>query len=332
MHPADLTEARAADGCADAAVGRFGRLDGLVHAAGIVRRGEDIRTTTDDQWAEMRDINLDATFRGPGRACARWCPGAAGRSCSSAASSRRWAPGYASYCAVKGAVEALVRALAVDFGPSGIRVNSLTPGLVQTPLADVDRPDFDDQIETIAARLPLRRIGQPDDMAGLAVFLLSDDSAWMTGQSLVVDGGYTVQRSGAHSTRNRRLRASGDLFAEGVPRPGSGHGWGTRCRGRCAAVSDPRSTASKRYSIQLRTRRDDVKGRAVPVAVRPAQPLVIVAETVGPASRRPAVPPPRCSPPTQGPGDCRRRSTASCRARKHHAAAWCGHRRTAATR
>ena len=86
-----------------------------------------------------------------------------------------------------------MRALAVDFGPSGIRVNSLTPGLVQTPLAYVDRPDFDDQIEAIAGRLPLRRIGQPGDLAGPAVFLLSDDSAWMTGQSLVVDGGYTVQ-------------------------------------------------------------------------------------------------------------------------------------------
>ena len=94
---------------------------------------------------------------------------------------------------MKGGVEALVRALAVDFGPSGIRVNSLTPGLVQTPLAYVDRPDFDDQIDAIAARLPLRRIGQPDDLAGPAVFLLSDDSAWMTGQSLVVDGGYTIQ-------------------------------------------------------------------------------------------------------------------------------------------
>ena len=94
---------------------------------------------------------------------------------------------------MKGGVEALVRALAIDFGPSGIRVNSLTPGLVQTPLAYVDRPDFDDRIEAAAAGLPLRRIGQPEDMTGPAVFLLSDDSAWMTGQSLVVDGGYTIQ-------------------------------------------------------------------------------------------------------------------------------------------
>ena len=64
---------------------------------------------------------------------------------------------------------------------------------MQTPLAYVNRPDFDDQIDAIAALLPLRRVGQPDDLAGPAVFLLSDDSAWMTGQSLVVDGGYTIQ-------------------------------------------------------------------------------------------------------------------------------------------
>src|SRR6516162_4480737 len=194
VHPADLTEADAADGCAAVAVGRFGRLDGLAHAAGIVRRGEDIRNTTDQQWSLMRNINLDATFR-LARACLReMVPQRSGSVVLVGSQlAQVGAPGYASYCAVKGGVEALVRALAVDFGPSGIRVNSLTPGLVQTPLAYVDRPDFDDQIETIAGRLPLRRIGQPGDMAGPAVFLLSDDSAWMTGQSLVVDGGYTAQ-------------------------------------------------------------------------------------------------------------------------------------------
>jgi len=193
-HPADLIERNAADGCAAAAVGRFGRLDGLVHSAGIVRRGEDIRDTTDEQWSLMREVNLDATFR-LARACLReMVPQGSGSVVLIGSQlAQVGAPGYASYCAVKGGVEALVRALAVDFGPSGIRVNSLTPGLVQTPLAYVDRPDFDDQIDAIAARLPLRRIGQPDDMAGPAVFLLSADSAWMTGQSLVVDGGYTVQ-------------------------------------------------------------------------------------------------------------------------------------------
>jgi NAD(P)-dependent dehydrogenase (short-subunit alcohol dehydrogenase family) len=81
----------------------------------------------------------------------------------------------------------------VDYGPSGIRVNALSPGVVASPMAYVDRPDFDDQADAIAARLPLRRIGRPEDMAGPAVFLLSDESSWMTGQSLVVDGGFTIQ-------------------------------------------------------------------------------------------------------------------------------------------
>src|SRR5712691_11639642 len=193
-HAAELTDHSAADECVAAAVSRFGRLDGLVHAAGIVRRGEDIRDTTDEQWARMLDVNLDASFR-LARACLRvMVPNRAGSIVLIGSQlALVAAPGYASYCAAKGGVEALVRALAVDFGPSGVRVNALTPGIVATPLAYVDRPDFDDQIEAIAARLPLRRIGQPEDMAGPTVFLLSDDSSWMTGQSLVVDGGFTIQ-------------------------------------------------------------------------------------------------------------------------------------------
>ena len=193
-HAADLRSATGADACVAAAISAFGRLDGLVHSAGIVRRREDIRDTTDQQWAEMISANLDSSFR-LARACLRvMVPRGAGSIVLVGSQLAHVAsPGYASYCASKGGVEALVRALAVDFGPSGIRVNSLTPGVVATPLAYVDRPDFDDQVEAIAARLPLRRIGQPEDLAGPAVFLLSDDSAWMTGQSLVIDGGFTIQ-------------------------------------------------------------------------------------------------------------------------------------------
>jgi NAD(P)-dependent dehydrogenase (short-subunit alcohol dehydrogenase family) len=191
---ADLTSPAAADECVAAALRSYGRLDGLLHAAGIVRRKEDLRETTDQQWAHMLQVNLDATFR-LARACLRAMEPRRSGSIVLVGSQLAHvaAPGYASYCATKGGTEALVRALAVDFGPSGIRVNSLTPGVVRTPLAYVDRPDFDDLIEATAARIPLRRIGQPEDMTGPAVFLLSDESSWMTGQSLVVDGGYTIQ-------------------------------------------------------------------------------------------------------------------------------------------
>jgi NAD(P)-dependent dehydrogenase (short-subunit alcohol dehydrogenase family) len=193
-YPADLTVPGAADECVAAAVSAYGHLDGMLHAAGIVRRKEDIRDTTDEQWARMIGVNLDASFR-LARACLRVMEPRRSGSIVLVGSqlAEVAAPGYASYCASKGGVEALVRALAVDFGPMGIRVNSLTPGVVATPLAYVDRPDFDDLADSIAARIPLRRIGQADDMTGPAVFLLSDESSWMTGQNLVVDGGYTIQ-------------------------------------------------------------------------------------------------------------------------------------------
>ena len=101
-------------------------------------------------------------------------------------------PGYATYCAVKGGVVAFARALAIDGGPLGVRVNVVSPGVVQTPMAYVDRPDFEEAAPAIAARHPLRRIGQPEDMAGAAVFLLSDDAGWMTAQTMIIDGGFTA--------------------------------------------------------------------------------------------------------------------------------------------
>ena len=194
VHAADLVAPGAPEAAIAVAVERLGRLDGVVHAAGTVRRGEDIRETGDDELRAFLDANLGVTMR-IARAALRPMTAAAGGSLVLLGSqlAHVGAPGYASYTAAKGGVTALGRALAVDAGPHGVRVNVLAPGLVRTPLAYVDRPDFDEQVDAIAARHPLRRIGAPEDMGGPAVFLLSDDSAWMTGQTLIVDGGYTVQ-------------------------------------------------------------------------------------------------------------------------------------------
>jgi len=100
--------------------------------------------------------------------------------------------GYATYAATKGGVLGLTRALAVDLGPQGVRVNALSPGVVETDMAYVGR-DFAAMRDQVAASLPLRRVGKPEDMTGPAVFLASDDASWMTGHSLVVDGGWTAQ-------------------------------------------------------------------------------------------------------------------------------------------
>jgi NAD(P)-dependent dehydrogenase (short-subunit alcohol dehydrogenase family) len=194
VHAADLVAAGAAETVIAAAVERLGRVDGVVHAAGTVWRGEDIRESGDDELRAVLDANLGVTLR-VARAALRPMMAANAGSLVLLGSqlAHIGAPGYASYTAAKGGVTALARALAADAGPRGVRVNVLAPGVVKTPLAYVNRPDFDDQIDAIAARHPLRRIGAPEDMGGPAVFLLSDDSAWMTGQTLIVDGGYTVQ-------------------------------------------------------------------------------------------------------------------------------------------
>lgn len=194
-HAGDLTEPGVPEAAIDAAVAGLGRLDGVVHAAGTVRRGEDIRATGDDELRAFLDENLGVTLRVARAALAAMTGTGRGGSLVLVGSqlAHIGAAGYPAYTAAKGGVTALARALAVDAGPSGVRVNVLAPGVVRTPLAYVNRPDFDDQVEAIAARHPLRRIGAPEDMGGPAVFLLSDDSAWMTGQALIVDGGYTVQ-------------------------------------------------------------------------------------------------------------------------------------------
>jgi NAD(P)-dependent dehydrogenase (short-subunit alcohol dehydrogenase family) len=192
---ADLTEAGAGEACVRAALDAHGgRLDGLVHAAGTVLRNEDPAATTDETFDRIIDENLGAAFRLVRAALPALAEAgdAAIVLCGSQLAHIGIA-GYASYSAAKGGVTALSRALAVQVGPQGVRVNVLAPGVVKTPMAYVDREDFDEREATIAGMHPLRRIGQPEDMAGPAVFLLSADSAWMTGQVLHVDGGWTAQ-------------------------------------------------------------------------------------------------------------------------------------------
>ena len=192
---ADLTHEGAAEACVGACIEQLGGLDGVMHAAGVVRRGEDVRETDDAQLAAFLDVNLSAAFRVAREAIralrAAGTPGSIVLTTSQLA--HVGAPGYASYCAAKGGVAALVRALAIDVGPHGIRVNALAPGLTHTPMAYIDRDDFDCSVAARAQLHPLRRIGEAEDMAGPSAFLLSDDSSWMTGQTLPIDGGYTAQ-------------------------------------------------------------------------------------------------------------------------------------------
>ena len=95
--------------------------------------------------------------------------------------------GQAVYAATKGGVEALTRALAVEYGRKGIRVHAIRPGPIDTPMLEVTKGLAE---EELLSRVPLRRIGKPEDVAELAVFLLSDRASFITGSVHTVDGGY----------------------------------------------------------------------------------------------------------------------------------------------
>ena len=188
----DLTDPDAARRLVQHTTASLGGLDVLFHAAGSIRRNERLADTSDDEWAQDIATNLTGAFNVVRAAipALRQTRGVVILVASQLAHIA--APGYATYCATKGGILSLTRALALDLGPDGVRVNALSPGVVETEMAYIGR-DFAAIRDRVEASIPLRRVGQPDDMTGPAVFLASDDSQWMTGQSLVIDGGYTAQ-------------------------------------------------------------------------------------------------------------------------------------------
>jgi NAD(P)-dependent dehydrogenase (short-subunit alcohol dehydrogenase family) len=128
---------------------------------------------------------------------------------SSVASFRTWA-GLGAYGVSKAAVNMMTQVLAAEAGPYGIRVNGVAPGLIRTRFSEALWKDPSKE-EAAAARLPLRRIGEPEDIAGVAVFLASDASRYVTGQTLPADGGMMVGDDGGRLNRRcgltRRLRS-----------------------------------------------------------------------------------------------------------------------------
>jgi NAD(P)-dependent dehydrogenase (short-subunit alcohol dehydrogenase family) len=175
---------------------RFGRLDVLVNSAGVAAGLEPILEATYEGWRRIIDINLDGTFLGV-RAVAP-AMAAAGRGSIINISSilgKVGQPGAAAYCASKGGVLMLTKAVALELAPLGVRVNSVHPGYIETPMvANAFRQSENENElrDLIVSRHALGRLGVPREIADAIVFLASDEASFMTGAEMVVDGGYTA--------------------------------------------------------------------------------------------------------------------------------------------
>ncbi|HNW09191.1 MAG TPA: SDR family NAD(P)-dependent oxidoreductase [bacterium] len=167
---------------------QFGRLDILVNNAGIFPFVA-FEQMTEADWDKVIDVNLKSVFLCSQEAAKVMATGGRIINTSSIASVVGFA-GLVHYCASKGGVSGMIRAMALELAPKKITVNAVAPGAIETPGAA--NPDEAAKQQTIAA-IPLARMGQPEDIAGAVVFLASKQADYITGQTIIVDGGWTLR-------------------------------------------------------------------------------------------------------------------------------------------
>ncbi|HSI34266.1 MAG: glucose 1-dehydrogenase [Phycisphaerae bacterium] len=181
----DVSKAAEAQGIVDAAIKSFGRLDVLVNNSGVYEFAP-IAEFTEASYRRMFDINVLGLLLVT-QAAAKHLPEGGSIINIGSVVTRLTLPNSAVYTGTKGAVDSITGALARELGPRKIRVNALNPGMVATEgAAHIVESEMATQT---VAQTPLGRIGQPDDIADVAVFLASDDSRWVTGELLYVGGG-----------------------------------------------------------------------------------------------------------------------------------------------
>ncbi|MET9437879.1 glucose 1-dehydrogenase [Streptomyces sp. NPDC006551] len=186
----DVTKEEDWAGAVAVATQRFGRIDGLVNNAGILRFNELVSTPL-DEFQAIVSVNQVGCFLGI-RTVAPEIEAAGGGTIVNTASytGLTGMAGVGAYAATKHAVLGLTRVAALELAAKGIRVNAVCPGAIDTPMSNPEGVDPAATAELYRNLVPLGRIGRPEEVAALALFLTGDDSAYITGQPFVIDGGW----------------------------------------------------------------------------------------------------------------------------------------------
>jgi NAD(P)-dependent dehydrogenase (short-subunit alcohol dehydrogenase family) len=191
---ADVTSRASLDAAVDETVKRLGKLDIMVANAGI---GIDVNAEdmTEDQWDRLMDVNLKGVFFAAQAAAKLMIPRKSGNIIVTSSLSAFVANGnpQACYNTSKAGVNMLVKCLAYEWARHNIRVNAIAPGFIMTDILGPYLNEFPDEAYGYMIKpAAMNRIGTPDELAGAAVFLASDASSYMTGQCMVIDGGYSL--------------------------------------------------------------------------------------------------------------------------------------------
>ena len=189
----DVRDTTSVDAFAQRAVDEFGRLDYAIANAGILRNAA-LADLSDERWDDMLNVDLTGVLRTLRAGASRMTDGGAMVAISSIAGGVYGWDEHAHYAAAKAGVLGLIRSVAVELGPRQIRANAVIPGLIETPQSlDPVNSLGPDGLERAGKDIPWGRVGRPEEVASVIGFLTSEDSRYVTGQSLIVDGGLTVK-------------------------------------------------------------------------------------------------------------------------------------------
>jgi dihydroanticapsin dehydrogenase len=195
----DVSTSETARRAVATALEAFGRLDVLVNNAGIAQSEmRDTWDTAEDVWDRVVRVNLRSVYACSRAAIPEMLQAGSGAIVSVASIAASVCVGGAAYAATKGGIVSYTRHVARELAGKGVRVNCVSPGFMRTPMTTGERLGLDEdeqeaRLAGFGARVPMRRTGSMDDIANAIVFLASDEAGYVTGQELIVDGGYVIR-------------------------------------------------------------------------------------------------------------------------------------------